>query len=67
MLRRLCALKAYLNVISLLNAKYGALGFCHLIYNTETRIIYNFIIGVSPLPIGESGINPALCVILEVC
>jgi hypothetical protein len=32
MLCRLCALKAYLNVIPLLNAKYGALGFCHLIY-----------------------------------
>jgi len=32
MLRWLCALKAYLNVIPLLNAKYGALAFCHLVY-----------------------------------
>lgn len=29
--------------------------------------MYNFIICVSPLPIGERGINPALCVVLEVC
>jgi len=28
----LCALKAYLNVIPLLNAKYRALAFCHLVY-----------------------------------
>jgi len=32
MLCSLCAHKAYLNVLSLLNAKYGDLGFCHLVY-----------------------------------